>query len=221
MDGARRYDLEIDSPLSGQWNMDKDAELLERAVAGGAALRFYGWNEPTVSVGYFQAGETISVPPRFAGLPMVRRLSGGGAILHHHELTYSCVIPKTHPLAISPGRLYDLVHEAIIRVLSQRGIDARMRGNEAFEDQSFLCFARGDARDIVIGRHKIVGSAQRRRQGAVLQHGSLLLQASEWTPEFPGIAELTGIRLDPTSLIPDLSREILEALIRAEAASRD
>lgn len=215
-----RIAVEIDSPQSGQWNMDKDAALLERGVAGNAALRFYGWNEPTVSLGHFQATQSQAVPERLRGLPVVRRLSGGGAILHHHELTYSCVLPAAHPLSKQPSRLYDLAHEAIIRVLAQSGIAARMRGDAAFEDQSFLCFARGDARDIVIGQHKIVGSAQRRRQGAILQHGSLLLRASEWTPEFPGIQELTGIELEPTLLIEKLSEEIVTALITVSMNSQ-
>ena len=69
----------------------------------------------------------------------------------------------------------------MIDLLDLWGIEARLRGEALrFEAEPFLCFSRGDARDIVLGSHKIMGSAQRRRRGAVLQHGALLLARSEW-----------------------------------------
>lgn len=192
--------------------MDVDEQLLNDALTGIPSLRFYQWNEPTVSLGHFQASNGVNVPVRFARLPVVRRLSGGGAILHDRELTYSCALPAAHPQCPQPGQLYDRIHAAIIQVLADRGVSCRMRGTDAFEDKSFLCFSRGDARDIVIGRQKIVGSAQRRRQGAILQHGSILLQASSSAPEFPGIQELSSISVSAESLIPSLSMAILQQL---------
>lgn len=192
--------------------MLKDEQLLLQALIGVASLRFYQWDVPTVSLGHFQARQGMDVPLRFAGLPVVRRLSGGGAILHDQELTYSCAIPATHPLCRDPGQLYDLVHAAIIAVLGRHQVECRMRGDDAFTDTSFLCFSRGDARDLVIGRQKIVGSAQRRRQGAILQHGSILLRQSPHAPEFPGIRELSGHDLSVDDLIPSLSEEILHPL---------
>jgi lipoate-protein ligase A len=188
--------------------MAVDETLLNSAVAGEASLRFYQWSRPTVSLGHFQAIQQSAIPERFAGLEVVRRPSGGGAILHDRELTYSCALPATHPLARNPSRLYELVHEAIIDVFAARGIESTCRGASAFANESFLCFARGDARDVVVGKHKIVGSAQRRRQGAVLQHGSILLACSEAAPEFPGILEIAGIELTPSDLIPLLTTDI-------------
>jgi lipoate-protein ligase A len=201
-----------DGPLPGPVNMAVDEALLNAATQGIATLRFYQWDTPTVSIGHFQAREGGSIPARFRGLVAVRRLSGGGAILHHRELTYSCALPATHPLTADPGQIYDRVHEAIINVLSQHGIASRMRGKDAFADQSFLCFSRGDARDIVIGSNKIVGSAQRRRQGAVLQHGSILLSLSPETPEFPGIVELSGVKFEAEELAGFLLPVISESL---------
>lgn len=180
------------TPRSGSWNMALDEALLLSAIeTGQAAIRWYRWETATVSLGYFQDASALAGDPVLRELPAVRRLSGGGAILHHHEWTYSCVIPPGHPIATQPARLYDIVHEAIIVELRTLGIQAAMRGeaNPAAES-AFLCFGRGDQRDIVLADHKIVGSAQRRRRGAVLQHGSLLLRRSEFASVFPGLEEL-------------------------------
>ncbi len=197
---------------SGALNMAADEWLLERAVHDHVAtLRFYTWGTPTVSLGHFQAGRVQGetrpdaergfegVPQCFLELPWVRRLSGGGAILHHHELTYSCALPSGHPLAREPRDLYGVVHAALVDFLKGVGVDAGLRGRgDSERDGNFLCFSRGDPQDIVVGPHKVVGSAQRRRKGAVLQHGSLLLERSRFAPEFPGIRDLGA---------PDLSLE--------------
>ncbi len=204
--------LLIDQPMSGAFNMAVDEHLLNAGLQGAAALRFYEWDAPTVSLGHFQAAQGQFVPPRFTDLAVVKRLSGGGAILHHAELTYSCVLPTWHPITRDPAELYDLIHEVIIDVLTQRGVRCQMRGDAAFPDQSFLCFSRGDSRDIVMGSHKIVGSAQRRRQGVILQHGSILLRQSELAPEFPGIHELSGKALTASELIPSLATGISQRL---------
>ncbi|MDA7527426.1 lipoate--protein ligase family protein [bacterium] len=198
--------------LPGAQNMAVDAEMLERAVNGGATVRTYQWSEPTVSLGHFQAKTLGNFPDRFSNLPVVERLSGGGAILHDRELTYSLAIPKTHELTQNPSQIYNEIHDCVIDLLSSFGIVCQMRGNAAFAEKPFLCFGRGDERDIVIGTHKIVGSAQRRRQGAVLQHGSILLKQSEYAPEFPGIEDLTMIILPPDSLASQLRERIIQKL---------
>lgn len=147
-----------------------------------------------MSLGYFQSAEDPSLESRFPRLAKVRRLSGGGAILHHHEVTYSITIADGHPLSVSPGVLYEEVHRRVIALLAGWGVAVNLRGEAIqFAAEPFLCFSRGDARDIVMGRHKVMGSAQRRRRGAVLQHGSLLLARSEFAPEFPGLAELAQL----------------------------
>lgn len=189
-----------------------DAGMLQRAVSGEATVRTYQWSEPTVSLGHFQAKTLDNVPERFADLPIVKRLSGGGAILHDQELTYSLAIPKTHGLSQNPSQIYNEVHDCIIDILNSYGITSQMRGDAAFAEKPFLCFGRGDERDIVIGSHKIVGSAQRRRQGAVLQHGSILLKQSEFAPEFPGIEELTSVSLSIGSLASQLRERIIQKL---------
>ncbi|MGZ0171792.1 MAG: lipoate--protein ligase family protein, partial [Planctomycetales bacterium] len=177
---------------SGSWNMATDEYLLEAALADGLkAVRMYRWNEPTVSLGYFQDSDDDALSTTLKNLAAVRRLSGGGAILHHNELTYSFVLPATDPLAQVPTELYGRVHNAIIDVLRDFGVDCAMRGEDnAKSDEPFLCFVRGDRHDIHCNGHKVVGSAQRRRKGAVLQHGSILLEHSEHAPEIPGLRNL-------------------------------
>jgi lipoyl(octanoyl) transferase len=179
-------------PRSGVWNMALDEALLEAALERGVCtVRWYRWDRATVSLGYFQQTDSIAAQPELADCPVVRRLSGGGAILHHHEWTYSCTVPPDHRLAGEPGRLYEVVHQRIIAVLAEQGIGAMLRGAaQPGRDAAFLCFGRGDPRDVVIRGNKIVGSAQRRRRGAILQHGSVLLRASEFAPQFPGLLDL-------------------------------
>jgi len=199
MTAAPKGNLYFDlTPISGELNMRHDEWLLQRAIeADETSLRFYRWEEPTLSLGYFQEKTGKEIPKRFENLPKVRRLSGGGAILHDQEITYSFAIPATHRLASTPVKLYGIVHQAIIDVLSMQGVSARMRGEEQKEINSrFLCFLRGDCHDIIIGDHKILGSAQRRRKGAILQHGSLVLKQSSHAPEVPGIEELAKVVLD-------------------------
>ena len=196
-------------PLAGAVNMAIDGALLRAAVEQPAApvVRIYRWSEPTISLGYFQKYNTSLANEALERCPRVRRLTGGGAILHHHELTYSCVIPRTHPMRYEPVRLYDVVHHTISQVLKSCGANVGFR--EKFpmlnpgrgisgRDQSepFLCFLRSDPRDLAAvgnvnaGHPKITGSAQRRRRGTILQHGSILLKSSALLPEMPGILNL-------------------------------
>src|SRR5262245_57717493 len=83
-----------DPPAPGAWNMAVDEVLLTAAAASGqATLRFYTWNEPTLSLGYFQAAADRQQHAASLACTLVRRASGGGAILHDRELTYSVALP--------------------------------------------------------------------------------------------------------------------------------
>ena len=195
-----------DKPRSGAWNMALDEALLEAAVEGSApAMRWYQWEEPTLSLGYFQSEEEVPQEFAEAKLPVVRRLSGGGAILHDQEWTYSLTLPASHPAASQPSELYLTIHRALIGVLSTAGYNVSLR-RDAPEATgltgAFLCFSRGDDFDVVLGTRKVLGSAQRRRRGAVLQHGSLVLRASRLAPQFPGLFDLQ--QGSATELLPTL-----------------
>lgn len=191
-------------PLSGETNMRTDESLLEAVVESNdhSFVRIYRWASPTVSVGYFQAIEDVP-SGKLSTCDRVRRLTGGGAILHHNEVTYSVALPACHPFRKSPLSTYDIVHTHVVRLLEQLGFPCAMRKNASIgsentsnhERDTFLCFLRMDPRDIVSTGDsfgtKIVGSAQRRRKGSVLQHGSILLKSSPHAPELTGITDIS------------------------------
>jgi lipoate-protein ligase A len=209
----------LDPAAAGDWNMAVDQWLLEQAVtAGFSAARFYQWSPATLSLGYFQR-EKGDCPPfdkgtvPFFSCPAVRRLTGGGAILHDRELTYSFVLAPNHPLAPLRQQLYQLVHNSLIDVLADWSIGAALHSGGAGKPESeepFLCFERRSPGDVVFAELKIGGSAQRRRRGAVLQHGSILLEKSPAAPHLPGLNDLSGrsIRAD------ELARAWLPRLAR-------
>jgi lipoate-protein ligase A len=184
--------------------MALDEALLDFVAAGRATafLRTYGWTTPTLSLGYFQHFGEARALARWNEVPLVRRLSGGGAIWHHHEVTYAVVVSASHPLARPSTSLYRAVHGAIADALVDLGIPAVPRGS-AVESPGFehsrplLCFTDANPEDIVTYGVKIVGSAQRRRGGSVLQHGSVLLARSYRTPELLGLCDVADVGSDP------------------------
>lgn len=179
-------------PQSGAWNMAVDEALLESVIQGGMpTLRWYQWNEATVSLGYFQKSADFDTDAALSQLPVVRRLSGGGAILHDDEWTYSLALPASQPLFKVPEQLYDIVHQSLVDSLNELGFPIAIRGESLkLNDEPLLCFQRKDSHDLVVQGQKVVGSAQRRRRGAVLQHGSLILRASPLAPTVAGLTDL-------------------------------
>ena len=171
-----------DPAQSGPLNMAADEALLSLVGSGNSppTLRFYQWDPPTISLGYFQSyAEYRALPPPAGELPVVRRLTGGGAILHDRELTYSLTLPLGHRLlAGGPNALYELAHDVIIACLADGGVEG-WRGCETDRSGAargpFFCFARRHCYDVLIGADKVAGSAQRRTRTAVLQHGSIVL----------------------------------------------
>lgn len=195
--------------------MAVDEVLLDSAAENGiATLRFYRWSEPTLSLGYFQSAADRNQHPPSATCAMVRRTSGGGAILHDRELTYSLALPAGHPLSKDADELYCAVHSALIGLLNDNfRPTSKWKGqkcvaHDELAEEPFLCFQRRSSGDVLLASEveptsaqKVGGSAQRRRRGAVLQHGSLLLSESPFAPELPGIEQITGVRLDEQELI--------------------
>lgn len=160
----------------------------EAVIAGRPLVRFYSWSEPTLSLGGFQQLADVAGCPAVSGLPLVRRPSGGGGIVHGSDLTYAVAVPRDHPWGASAQLLYDAFHAALVDLLKQRGVPARQhpgRDANAGDSARLLCFDRRARGDVVVAAadaaaadgRKILGSAQRRLRGAVLQHGSLLLRS--------------------------------------------
>lgn len=202
----------IDRPRRGSENMAIDQQLLELAAEKRKPiLRLYEWSEPTLSLGYFQKVLDRKKHATSESLPIVRRATGGGAIVHHHEWTYSVALPddliKTNLGAAAS--LYQCMHSATVRWLGTLDLPAQCWQADQCSATalpcSFLCFERRSSGDVVVNPSqssgssltgapmpgsKVMGSAQRRIQGALLQHGSLLVSRSQYAPSLAGIAEL-------------------------------
>jgi lipoyl(octanoyl) transferase len=180
----RTFRLLIDGPTDGVVNMAVDEAMLAAAHEHGAVpvLRWYRWSEPTLSLGYFQRWNDL--PAELQALPRVRRSTGGGAILHDEdELTYSIVFPTgTLPRKLASEVVAD-VHVAVAGAFRGRACARFAEGEQARPrtDEPFLCFDRRSPNDLVVGADKIMGSAQRRQGGNLLQHGSIKLR--EMRPE--------------------------------------
>ncbi len=223
---GRLFPYQLGDPVE---NMSTDQVLLETVDAGGPpTLRFYGWQEPTVSLGYFQQLDDRRLHQPSKSLACVRRATGGGAIIHDRELTYSIVIPPERNDRGAVSQLYRHVHAATIDVLSRFEIPAvpfRSAGRSAdANSDAFLCFQRRTEEDLIVAGYKVLGSAQRRGRAAVLQHGSLLLNASFHAAELPGIGELTSRQFSPDELAQQIEHAIsgrLEIDWQSDCLTRD
>jgi lipoate-protein ligase A len=194
----------VDAPADGPANMARDEAILQ-AVSNGQApptLRFYRWSPPTISLGYFQRySDYTALAPPAGQLPVVRRLTGGGAILHDLELTYSLTLPLDHPLnhGCGPGGLYDVVHIAFAGLLAESGIQVARGATDpagASHRGPFFCFERHGRHDLLLDGRKLMGSAQRRTRSAVLQHGSLILDSRFEQQRCACLARHTSVNVD-------------------------
>lgn len=147
------------------FNMGLDEAILDSVASGLSlpTLRIYGWKPSAISLGYFQgAREEVDIEAcRQQGVDVVRRITGGGAVFHDAEVTYSIVIPEGHPLA--PASIldsYSLLCSGIVEGLRILNVGA----------------AFAPINDIVAGGRKISGNAQTRKKGCLLQHGTVLLK---------------------------------------------
>jgi len=169
------------------YNMAVDEAILTAHSEGKAppTVRFYGWSPATLSIGYFQkAAEEINFEQlRQEGLGFVRRPTGGRAVLHDKELTYSIIVSESYP-GIPGGvtEAYRVLSEGLLLGFRKLGLDARMVQLESEEDKSkyasmgsAACFDSPSWYELVVEGRKVAGSAQTRQKQVVLQHGSILL----------------------------------------------
>jgi lipoate-protein ligase A len=173
--------------------MAADEVMLESAAAGRASLRFYRWSEPTLSLGYFQPESVRRSDPRLALLPLVRRATGGAALVHDRELTYALALPSGEPWQRRGESWLTRMHRVLAAALAKLHVqvDAVAPG-EGRKLGEVLCFLDQTPGDLLSHDRKVVGSAQRKHRTALLQHGAILLAQSEYTPALPGLHELDG-----------------------------
>jgi lipoyl(octanoyl) transferase len=185
MSGDTWY-YEDSGPRAGVFNMERDealAQALQRGDPGAPqVLRLYGWAPPAISLGHHQDASTIATDLlRRDGIDLVRRPTGGRAILHHEELTY-CVVMLSGRRSIL--QVYNAISEALVKGLALYGVKVSLQRSQpdfqaAYRDQSSIpCFTSSARYEIEWEGRKLVGSAQRRYadgdRDVVLQHGSIL-----------------------------------------------
>ncbi len=223
--------------------MATDHALARRLGEGEAVLRFYQWEVPTLSFGRNQRarGAYREEDIRGAGMDLVRRPTGGRAVLHHQELTYAVVLPLR-----TLGGLRDVyrkVNEGLVLGLTRLGVPAAVSGatGTALPPEAGACFQAPAEGEVVVGGRKLVGSAQARVEGALLQHGSLLLagdqrraevldgsganQAQETSGAYVTLSEVLAEPPELSSLIRELAQGVGEVLggewRRAEPTSEE
>lgn len=181
--------IESDS-ARGAINMATDEALLlvMEQNPGEPVLRLYSWETPTLSLGYRQSLliEEWNALKEGKQLNLVRRPTGGGAVLHDRELTYAVIISRQdHLIGSTPKEAYYLINSAISTGLAILGIrtdtkphsktSSHFHNNILAKEESFLCFQNYSISDITVNYKKLVGSAQMRKRNTFLQHGSILL----------------------------------------------
>lgn len=169
--------------FSGQYNMDFDLQLVKNSESNTPILRFYGWNPFCISIGANQSYSEINKKnAELNNIEIVKRPTGGRAILHANELTYSVVMPNSYQL--SGKELYKNISNALVFGLKE--YDPKLseveleNSNPNFaqllkESSGSLCFASTAKSEIKFNGKKLVGSAQRKLGSTILQHGSILI----------------------------------------------
>ena len=154
---------------SAAMNMAVDEALLEEAPL--PTLRFYRWDHPALSFGYFGK---VSDVMRFADrYDIVRRWTGGGIVFHGNDVTYSIIIPAgAESSANFPRQIYTAVHSALCDALKNAGHGAELAATDSVRD-SEACFERPVHADVMLANRKVAGAAQRRTRRGLLQQGSI------------------------------------------------
>jgi len=210
--------LLITPPAHGAWNMAVDESILEHIYRNESlpTLRLYAWNPPCLSLGHAQPFADVDVNRlEQRGWEVVRRVTGGRAILHTDELTYSVIAPSDES-RVQGGILesYNRLAQALLLAVQSLEIPVEMK--EAVTQDSILrnnpvCFEVPSTYEITVNGKKLIGSAQARKKEGVLQHGSLPL-----TGDLTRICQ--ALVFENESAREDASRRLLERATTVESA---
>lgn len=224
-----RWYFHESAPGTGAHNMGMDEALMARAASsGGAVFRVYGWSEPTLSLGRNQRARGLYDLDAAAalGVGIVRRPTGGRALLHDHEVTYSVTMPVAD--VTEARRAYDFINEVLLSAITALGVPAaRATGTVALPPGPRPCFDVPAEREIVVDGRKLIGSAQWRNGGALLQHGSILIRDDQGlVPQLmsnghmppPAAATLSeALGFEPA--LDDIAEVVREALVLRTATA--
>ncbi|QSR87272.1 lipoate--protein ligase family protein [Candidatus Methylacidiphilum infernorum] len=162
------WSLVLEGPFNGELNMALDEAYL--GWVSHPLLRIYRFSEPMISIGYFQKWKEIPQGSKF-----VRRYTGGGAVYHGEDCTYTLVFPKNHSLVHQPAReSYYIIHKALERGIGRLGLKTEFYEDEKKQEGSF-CFLKPVKYDLMWENRKIAGAAQRRNRHGLLHQGSIAI----------------------------------------------
>lgn len=220
-------------PLDGVTNMAVDSSLLASfdPDRDPPLLRLYGWSPPAFSHGRFQDAREVLDLERCvaAGVPVVRRITGGGVIYHADELTYAIVCAPHHiPPAASIKASFRVLTTFLLRFYRKLGLEARYAvdhypAGTRLGERTPFCFAGRESYDILVDGRKIGGNAQRRIKNAIFQHGSIplvnraalgggfLRETTLGVGEASGALRDFGVGLPPSDLKECLKEAFMEA----------
>jgi lipoate-protein ligase A len=206
----------IDGDLPGARNMARDVAILEAVAEGGSppTLRLYGWSPPCLTLGRHQHLDAVDLGfCRDHGIDVVRRPTGGRALLHHLELTYSLAAPLGRgPIPRKLQDAYRTICDALVRACGAFGIDAQLTPGEINialpgPSSAIPCFEVPAGGEVVVAMRKLIGSAMRSHGGAILHHGAILL---DWDSELQagalGLADDSALRPHITTFAEQLGQ---------------
>jgi lipoate-protein ligase A len=232
MNEREAWRLVVDGDLAGAHNMARDVAALDAVSAAQAppTVRLYGWDPPCLTLGRHQGIEAADLDfCRREGVDVVRRPTGGRALLHHLELTYSVVAPLGKGSIPRPLQdAYRAICSALVRAMRSLGVDAELTGGEVNLQlpgprTTVPCFEAPAGGEVVVNGRKLIGSAMRSHAGAILQHGAILI---DWDGRLQagtmGLADDSGLRPHVTTLRDQIGRipvreEIQRAVVQGFA----
>jgi lipoate-protein ligase A len=217
--------LIIDGLLPGATNMARDVAMLEAVSKGESppTIRLYGWDPPCLSLGRHQGTEAADLEFCSAeGIDVVRRPTGGRALLHHLELTYAVVAPVgVDPLPRGLQEAYRSVCGVLLHAMRALGVDAELTGGEVNLElpgprTTVPCFEAPAGGEVVVGGRKLIGSAMRAHGSTILQHGAILL---DWNGRLQagsmGLQDDSKLRPHVTTLRDETSQEFERPKVEA------